>query len=113
MDDLLERSRAWVKQHASTSAAHLLKAEEWLRRLHPDASQALLLATLTHDMERAFPGPDSPKQDPSRGPDDPYYLQAHAERSARLVSGFLRDQQASEDLIEEVARLICAHEIGG
>jgi len=113
MSTLIERSRRWVRDNYGKSAKHLLKAEEWLRRINPDASQAMLLATLTHDMERAFPGPDSPRLDPARGPDDPIYNQAHSERSARIVSDFLRTQQAPEALIEEVARLIHAHEIGG
>mgnify|MGYP001431589767 CR=1 FL=1 len=113
MGELIELSRTWVGENYGKSAEHLLKAEHWLRRIHPSASQAMLLATLTHDMERAFPGPDSPKQDPSLGPDDPMYNQAHSERSARIVGDFLREHQASDSLVEDVARLICAHEVGG
>lgn len=113
MDELIELCRAWVKEHYGTSAEHLLKAEGWLRCMYPGASEAMLLATLTHDMERAFPGPDSPKQDLSRGPDDPLYNQAHAERSARIVRDFLRAHQASETLVEDVACLIRVHEVGG
>jgi len=113
VDELIELSRTWVKEHYSKSAEHLLKAEECLRRMHPNASPAILLAALTHDMERAFPGPDSPQQDPSRGPDDAWYLQAHAERSARIVGDFLRAHQASEALVEDVVGLIRAHEVGG
>jgi hypothetical protein len=113
MNELLELSRTWVKENYGKHAEHLLKAEEWLRRIDPNASQAMILATLTHDMERAFPGSDSPKQDPSRGPDDPLYNQAHSKRSARIVSEFLREHHASETLVEDVARLIRVHEIGG
>jgi hypothetical protein len=113
MEELLDLSRTWVQEHAGGSAEHLLKAEAWLRRLHPGASQAMLLATLTHDMERAFPGPDSPRQDPARGPDDPVYLEAHQERSARIVSDFLQAHQAPPMLVEEMARLIRVHEVGG
>ncbi|WP_376796330.1 DUF4202 family protein [Thermogemmatispora sp.] len=113
MDELLERARTWVEQHAGSQARHLLRAEEWLRQIYPAASEAMRLAALTHDMERAFPGPDSPRQDPARGPDDPVYLQAHAGRSARLVGDFLRAQQAPASLIEEVMALIQAHEVGG
>lgn len=111
-DSLIELSRTWVRENYG-GAEHLLKAEEWLRRTDPDASEAMLLATLTHDMERAFPGPDSPRQDPARGPDDPVYIQAHSERSARVVADFLRQRGASEALIAEVADLIRAHETGG
>ena len=113
MSDLLLLARDWVREHYGRHAQHLLKAEEWLRHINPNASQAMFLATLTHDMERAFPGPDSPKQDPTLGPDDPVYNSAHSERSARFVSDFLREQHASEELITEVARLIRVHEIGG
>jgi hypothetical protein len=113
MEELLDLSRSWVKEFAGGSTEHLLKAEEWLRCLHPGASQAMLMATLTHDMERAFPGPDSPKQDPARGPNDPVYLQAHQERSARIVTDFLQTHQAPRTLVEEVARLIRVHEVGG
>ncbi len=113
MNELLARARAWVKENYGESAQHLLKAEEWLRRIDPAASQAMLLAALTHDMERAFPGPDSPRLMPALGPDDPVYNQAHSQRSARVVSDFLRAQQAPETLIADVARLIRAHEVGG
>ncbi len=113
MSDLLLLSRTWVIEKYGRHAQHLLKAEEWLRRINPNASQAMLLATLTHDMERAFPGPDSPKQDPALGPDDTEYNQAHSERSARVVSEFLHTQNAPEKLVTEVASLIRVHEMGG
>ena len=113
MSDLMTVARDWVRDNYGKSAEHLLKAEEWLRRINPNASEAMLLATLTHDMERAFPEPDSPKPDPSLGPDDPLYNNAHSERSARVVSDFLRTQHAPEDLIAEVASLIRVHEFGG
>ena len=113
VSDLLILSRDWVTEKYGKHAKHLLKAEEWLRRIHPDASEAMLLATLTHDMERAFPGSDSPKQDPTLGPDDPVYNEVHSERSARFVSTFLREHEAPEDLVIEVARLIRVHEFGG
>ncbi len=113
MSDLLLLARTWVIEHYGRHAEHLLKAEEWLRRIDPNASEAMLLATLTHDMERAFPGPDSPKQDPALGPDDPIYNSAHSERSARIVSEFLHEHEAPEELVTEVARLIRVHEMGG
>jgi SAM-dependent methyltransferase len=110
---LIALSRTWVSENYGRHAQHLLKAEEWLRRINPSATEAMLLATLTHDMERAFPGPDSPIQDPALGPDHPIYNQAHSKRSARIVSAFLQEQQVPDTLITEIARLIEVHEIGG
>jgi hypothetical protein len=112
MPDLKEEARQWVKD-TYKNAEHLLKAEEWLLRLDPDASEAAIIATVTHDMERAFPGPDSPKEDFSGGAIDRRYYEAHAARSARIVSTFLQERGASADLIEKVEPLIRAHEDGG
>lgn len=109
---LHEQTTTWVIQKYS-NAEHLVKTEGWLLRLKPDASEALILAALTHDMERAFPGPDSPRQHPSARASDPAYNLAHSQRSARIVAAFLREQEADSALVDEVAELIRAHEYGG
>lgn len=106
---LREQVVAWVTNNYS-NAHHLIKTEEWLLVLQPDASEELRLAALTHDMERAFPGPDSPK---AQGGVDHDYNRAHSERSATIVGAFLHTQGASESLVEAVMSLIRAHEYGG
>ncbi len=113
MRNLLAVARRWVIDNYGRHAQHLLKTEEWLRRIQPNASEAMQMAALTHDMERAFPGPDSPKQNPALGPDDPIYNTAHSERSARIVGEFLQEQDVPQTFIVEVARLIRVHEFGG
>src|SRR5436305_15324392 len=113
LEILRDHAREWVSAHYEHGGQHLLQTEVWLQRLKPDASEEMLLAALTHDMERAFPGPDSPSLDPRDGVDNPAYNIAHSERSARIVSSYLREQGASQESIEEVARLIRAHEYGG
>ena len=113
MESLRDRAREWVRVHYKQSARHLIRAEEWLLILRPDASEEMLLATLTHDMERAFPGPDSPVIDPRQGVDNPVYNMAHSERSARIVSAYLQEQGVSQESIAQVARFILVHEYGG
>ena len=110
---LRDHAREWVRAHYEYGGQHLLQTEVWLQRLKPEASEEMLLAALTHDMERAFPGPDSPSLDPKDGVDNPVYNIAHCERSTRIVSSYLREQGASQESIEKVARLIRAHEYGG
>ncbi len=110
---LRDRAREWVCVYYEQGARYLLQTEAWLQRLQPEASEELLLAALTHDMERAFPGPDSPSLDPKQGVDNPTYNIAHSERSARIVCSYLREQGASQESIEQIARLIRAHEYGG
>jgi hypothetical protein len=92
---IIEAASQWVIVKYPYNNYHLLKSLEWLDRLAPGSSEAVRLATLTHDMERAFPGPDQPVMTSF---DDPAYLAAHSERSARIGA---------------VEALIRVHEIGG
>lgn len=109
--DLARRAEDWISIYSN--AEHLRRTAHWLRVLEPEASLALLLAGLTHDIERAFPGPDRIDFDARLGPADPDYNRHHAERSARIVTAWLREEGAPDDLIVEVGRLIRAHEDGG
>ena len=76
----------WVIENYPYNSTHLLKSLEWVDRLAPDASEAVRLATLTHDMERAFGGPDAIPIKMS----DRAYEEAHSNRSARIVGEWLR-----------------------
>jgi hypothetical protein len=107
---LVERARRWVIDSYPYNRDHLLRALEWLDRLAPGAREAMRLAALTHDMERAFPGPDSPVM---TSLDDPIYERLHSERSARIVAEWLRAQGADAALVRDVEALILAHEVGG
>jgi hypothetical protein len=106
---LVTLARAWVTDNYPYNRTHLLAALEWLDRLAPDASEPVRLATLTHDMERAFPGPDAVPIVMN----DRAYEKAHSDRSARIVGQWLRDNAAGEDLIADVEALIRVHEWGG
>ena len=60
---LISEARKWVVEKYAYNSFHLLDSLEWLDKLAPGATLAMRLATLTHDMERAFPGPDQPVVD--------------------------------------------------
>lgn len=107
---LVEAARHWVTREYPYNNYHLLKSLEWLDRIAPESREAVRLATLTHDMERAFPGPDQPVMTTF---DDPAYLAAHSARSARIVGAWLRMQGAGDGLAKDVEELIRVHEIGG
>ena len=106
---LIQLGRLWVIEHYPYNSTHLLKSLEWLDRIAPDAPEAVRLATLTHDMERAFGGPDSiPIKMNDRA-----YEEAHSNRSARIVGDWLRANGAAADLVRDVEALIRVHEWGG
>jgi len=110
---LISATRQWVIDNYPYNSYHLLKTLDWLDRIAPDATEAMRLAALTHDMERAFPGPDQPIHHVVKGFDDQEYNDAHAARSASIVGAWLREQGADETLVQEVERLIRFHEDGG
>jgi hypothetical protein len=106
---LIQLGRLWVIEHYPYNSTHLLKSLDWVERIAPDASEAVRVATLTHDMERAFGGPDAiPIKMNDRA-----YEEAHSNRSARIVGDWLRANGAAADLIREVEALIRVHEWGG
>lgn len=99
----------WIEPYSQ--AHHLVRTREWVLELDPDASEALRLAALTHDIERHFPG--GPIQDKTGPWDDETYNRAHSERSARIVGGWLEEQGAGRALVAAVEELILLHETGG
>jgi hypothetical protein len=101
---------AWVDPYYD--AMHLRATVVWMLRLDQSASEPLLVAALTHDMERHFPGGTQP--DKAAGAwDDVEYNTRHGRRSAEIVSDWLRTQAVSEPFIEQVVPPILQHEFGG
>jgi hypothetical protein len=107
----LDAARAWVRERLPWQARHLERAYDWTLELEPHAPEALMLAAMTHDMERGYPE-GSPLWFEGCWADTLYRM-AHSERSARIVGDFVRDQGLTESLVREVVRLIVAHEVGG
>ncbi len=107
---LIESARRWVVDKYPYNSHHLLRSLESLDRIAPGSTEPVRLATLTHDMERAFPGLDQPVW---TGEEDTAYYVAHSERSAQIVAAWLREQGADGETIRRVEELIKAHEFGG
>jgi hypothetical protein len=107
---LEERALVWIEPYWNVE--HLVRTREWVLELDPGASEAVRLAAVTHDMERHFPG--GPVEDLGNAPEEnTEYRRLHSERSAAIVGGWLAGEGAGEDLVQDVRRLIVAHETGG
>jgi hypothetical protein len=111
MSALLPAARAWV-QEVHPHARHLLRTEDWLVALEPEAGEGLRLAAVLHDIERAFPD-ESAGWDSARDWDSPAYNRWHQDRCADIATDWLREQQAPDALVEEVGALVRVHEDGG
>jgi hypothetical protein len=100
----------WVEPYYDSE--HLKQTVVWMLRLDPLAPEPLLVAALTHDMERHFPGGTQP--DKAAGAwDDVEYNTRHARRSASIVSDWLRRQGLTAGFVDQVVPPILEHEFGG
>jgi hypothetical protein len=108
-DELERRAEALVG--AERNGPHLLRTRDWVVELDTDASEALRLAALLHDVDRL--AGDVPLADQVAAWDDPAAVVEHAARSARFAGEWLRAERAPEPLVEDVEALIRLHEVGG
>jgi hypothetical protein len=112
VSSLLPAARAWVVELNHPHERHLLRTEDWLLELEPDAGERLRIAAVLHDIERAFPEPGV-NWDSARDWDNPEYNRWHQDRCALIAGRWLREQGAPEDLVANVDALILVHEEGG
>ncbi len=111
MTALADAAQAWVEA-VHPHARHLVRTLEWVDALDPDASEALRIAAVTHDIERAFPDPDA-TWDSARDWDSGDYNRWHQDRCADQVAAWLREQGADPALVRDTEALVRVHEEGG
>jgi len=89
---------------------HSKNTLNWLLKLKHNADEALQIAALGHDIERAI------DQRKVRREDFEHYDEfkaAHAHNSAEILKEVMLDCGVDETLIEQVYELVCRHEVGG
>jgi hypothetical protein len=109
--DLVERARAWALD-VHPHGEHLQRTLDYAVELDPEASAALRIAAVTHDIERAWPD-DSAGWVPSRDWNSVDYNRWHQDRCADMVARWLREQRAPDELVADVRALVSVHEDGG
>jgi hypothetical protein len=88
---------------------HLLRTVDWILVLNPNADDSLLIAGVSHDIERAW------SNDPlgAQQEDMQKYTSEHQKRSAEIMELFLTATRAPATLVQRVKELITKHETGG
>ncbi len=89
---------------------HSSNTLEWILRLAPRADEALRIAALGHDIDRAVGSRRVRKSDFQ---DFEEFKAAHAKNSAQIVKEILEEFRMDKAVREEVFRLVCLHETGG
>ena len=89
---------------------HSKNTLKWLLKLVPDADEALRIAALGHDIDRAI---EERKVRRSDFDDFDEFKAVHARNSADILREVMVDCGIEEDRVEEVCRLVRIHEVGG
>ncbi len=90
---------------------HSRNTLKWLLELDSSADAALRIAALGHDIDRAA---EARKVQRADFADYDAFKAAHARNSADMLLEILADCGIEDEaLVHEVARLVCAHEVGG
>jgi len=120
MIDLYKKTEEFIKDVFTRAGkqngiTHLVRTADWVKKLKPNASEALLIAAVAHDVERAFrkPGYEEFYEISKDGFAAEEHLKHHQERGAEIIGKFLEEQDVDSKLIEEVQNLVVKHEIGG
>lgn len=110
--ELVDRfvAASFADDDSGLNLRHLRRTLHWLLKLDPGADEALQIAALAHDLQRAFRD-----DEPATGGGflDSVYLRHHQERGGELVAGFLLREGADAALAERVRTLVSRHEEGG
>lgn len=97
------------KSDLSLERAHAENTLLWVKKLKPEASEALQIAAIGHDIERGSP-PRYREEDFENHED---YKQAHSERGAQILEEIMRRHKIDEKVIREATDLVRLHEVGG
>ncbi len=99
-----------VNSQVPEDSRHADNTLEWLLRLQPDAGDALQLAALAHDIDRAIEESKVRREDFE---DYDAFKAAHSRNSAEILRPILTVCGVARDIVYEACRLVEAHEVGG
>ena len=102
----------WIikKSQVPEDPIHSKNTLEWLLKLKPDADDALKIAALGHDIERAIAERKVRREDYK---DYDEFKEAHASNSAKILAEIMKECNISKKLADDVVFLVCHHETGG
>ncbi len=89
---------------------HAENTLKWLLVLCPKADDAMKIAALGHDIERAIEDKKIKRKDFD---DFDEFKRAHAQNSAKILRDILKGMGLSDSFVEDVAHLVELHEFGG
>lgn len=115
MNDAIEGAKREIlavieRSEVPEDLPHAHNTLEWLLKLDSSADQALQIAALAHDIDRAATDRKVHRAD---YPDFETFKAAHAENSVTLLREILNTHGVEQSIVRETCRLVRLHEVGG
>lgn len=98
------------KSSVPEDPAHAENVLEWVLKLRSNANNALQIAALAHDIDRADERRKVQRYDFN---DYNEFKAAHANNSANILKEILHECHVKQSIIDEACRLVERHEFGG
>ena len=110
--DCVKKKMEWIikKSQVPEDPIHSKNTLEWLLKLKPDADDALTIAALGHDIERAIEERKVRREDYK---DYDEFKEAHASNSAKILAEIMKECNISKKLADDIFFLVRHHETGG
>ena len=110
--DCVKKKMEWIikKSQVPEDPIHSKNTLEWLLKLKPDADDALKIAALGHDIERAIAERKVRREDYK---DYDEFKEAHASNSAKILAEIMNECNISKKIAADIFFLVCHHETGG
>jgi len=87
---------------------------KWVLKLKPDAGEVLMIAALSHDIERTITGITERTLKGSMNQDKYVaFKKKHSVRSAKIICKLLEKRSYPKSIINEINHLVKNHEFGG
>jgi len=110
LEDIYLKSDSMSPEFVEGTFLHNLRVHLKILELEPNASDALQIAGLAHDIDRAYKEKMAKQED---YPSYEEYKRQHAIRSAEIIGEILRNAKFDENVVRRVQDLVRNHEIGG
>ncbi len=115
MIDSIECAKRKIRAVISKSGVpedpvHAENVLDWVLKLGSDADEALQIAALSHDIDRADERRRVRRTDFK---DYNAFKTAHANNSAKILKEILHECHVEQSIIDEACRLVERHEVGG
>ena len=98
------------KSSVPEDSLHSENVLEWIIKLKSDANEALQIAALAHDIDRAY---EHKKIKRNNFSDYNKFKSEHAKNSSIILKGVLIKCNVKQSIIDESCRLVEQHEVGG